>query len=348
MAKQRKLSSEELAAFCSQFAMLTHAAITPLESIRILLSDTKDEGARALLLSLNESISNGDSLYEAMEKTGVFPPYVLNTIKLGEQSGSTDDILNSLAKYYEREVSIKESIKSAITYPVVMIFMMVIVILVLITKVLPIFNQVFIQLGSEMTGFASSLLKMGNGLNTYSLGIIIFLVLCLGLYIFFSKTGAGKKAGMKFLAWFFLTKSFYEDVAIQRFAGGMSLVLRAGLDTYKGLDMVKELVEHKKTQARIDVCRQSIKEQASFPEAIKEAGFFTNLNNRLIEVGFRSGQGDEVMNKIADEYSEKSEKKMNEIISVIEPTLVIILSVIVGLILLSVILPLMGILSNIG
>ncbi len=348
MAKQKQLSNEELAAFCSQFSMLTHAAITPLESIRILLSDTKDEGTKALLNDLNESISDGDSLYEALKKTGVFPNYVLNTVRLGEQSGSTDEILASLAEYYEREVEIKESIKSALTYPIIMIFMMVLVIIVLITKVLPIFNQVFVQLGAEMSGFAASLMRMGTGLNRYSLGIVIFLALTLFAYIFFSRSKAGRAAGKRFLAWFALTKRFYEDVATERFASGMALVLKAGLDTYLGLDMVKKLVEHKKTQEKIEICRESIKEQASFPEALKEAGFFSNLNNRLVDVGFKSGHREEVMKRIADEYGRKSEKRMNEIISVIEPTLVIILSVIVGLILMSVILPLMGIMSSIG
>lgn len=348
MGKKRQLNNEELAAFCSQLAILNHAAITPLESMRILISDTDDEGTKALLTAISDNISSGDSLAEAMEKTGVFPVYVLNTIRLGEESGSTDDILKSLSEYYEREVEIHDSIKGAITYPIVMIFMMFLVILVLVTKVLPIFNQVFIQLGTQMEGFAASLLNIGTSLNRYSIGIVIFIALVLVLYIFFARTSIGGKLGRKILSGFFLTKSFYEDVATERFASGMALVLRAGLDTYRGLDMIKELVEHKKIGQKIDICKNSIKEQASFPDALKEAGFFSNLNNRLVDVGFKSGQREEVMKRIADEYSRKSSKKMNSIISVIEPTLVIILSVIVGLILLSVILPLMGIMSSIG
>ena len=348
MGKIRQLTNEELAAFCSQMAILSHAAITPLESMRILLSDTEDAGTKALLQHIHDSISEGESLSDSLEKTGVFPTYVVNTIRLGEESGSTDDILRSLAEYYEREVEIHENIRGAVTYPIVMIFMMFLVILVLVTKVLPIFNQVFEQLGSEMSGFAASLLKLGNNLNRYSLGFIVFIALCIILYIFFSKTHAGHSVGKKILSGFFLTKMFYEDVATERFAGGMSLILSAGLDTYRGLDMIKELVEHKKVCKKIDICKESIMNQASFPDALKEAGFFSNLNNRLVDVGFKSGQPELVMKRIADEYSSKSAKKMNGIISVIEPTLVIVLSVIVGLILLSVILPLMGIMSNIG
>ncbi len=345
---KRQLSNEELAAFCSQLAILNKAAITPLESMRILLADTKDEGTKALLTSIQDSVLEGDNLSEALDKTGVFPEYVVNTIKLGEESGSTDDILVSLAEYYEREVEIHESIKNAITYPVVMIFMMFLVILVLITKVLPIFNQVFIQLGAEMSGFAASLLNIGTSLNRYSVGIISFIVVVIVLYLIATKTVAGKRITRRMLSGFFLTKSFYEDVAIERFASGLTLVLKAGIDTYHGLEMIKELVEHKKVCAKIDICKEEIDKQESLPDSIKTAGFFSHLNNRLVDIGFRSGQSDETMKRIADEYGRRSEKKINRIISIIEPTLVIILSVIVGLILLSVILPLMGIMSNIG
>lgn len=346
--RNKLLSNEELAAFCSQLAILYHAAITPLESMRILLSDSKDPGTKALLNSIHDSISGGSTLAEALNQTKVFPDYVINTVRLGEESGSTEEILSSLAEYYEREVDIHENVKNAIAYPIVMIFMMLLVILVLITKVLPIFNQVFVSLGAEMSGFASSLLHVGNNLNKYSIGIIGFIVLSVILYFIFSKTQWGQKLGKKILCKFFLTKSFYEDVATEQFASGMLLVLRAGLDTYKGLDMVNELVEHDGISRKIDICKEEIMKQESFPDAIKKAGFFSNLDNRLVDIGFRSGQSEEAMRRIADEYEKTSKKKISSIISVIEPTLVIILSVIVGLILLSVILPLMGVMSSIG
>lgn len=348
MGKKRQLSNEELAAFCSQLSILIHAAITPLESMRILISDTEEESSQALLKAIHDRISEGSSLSEAMESTGVFPDYVINTLKLGEESGSTDDILMSLADYYEREVQIQEGIKSAVSYPLVMIGMMLLVIIVIITKVLPIFNQVFLQLGSEMSGFASSLLSIGNTLNRYSIIIVSFVVLVVLLFLFFTRTRPGRRLIKGFLSKFILTKSFYEDVAIERFSSGMALVMRAGLDTFRGLDMVRDLVEHKKIRGKIDVCRKSMSDNASLPEAIKEAGFYSNLNNRLLEVGFKSGKQDEVLKRIADDYGKSSERKINQIISVIEPTLVIILSIIVGLILLSVILPLVGIMSSIG
>lgn len=348
MKKLNQLSNEELASFCSQTAILLHAGIAPIEGLRILLSDTTDKKSCELLTNIIDDISDGNSFAGALSDAGVFPDYMLNTIKLGEEAGSLDDVMQSLANYYEREALISDSIKSAITYPLVMIAMMVIVIIMLITKVLPIFNQVFIQLGSEMTGFASSLMSIGESLNSYSIVFIAILLLLIALYFFFARTTIGKNLLQKIAANFFLTRRFYEGIAIGRFAGGMALALSAGLDTYAGLELVKKIVEHKKVQAKIDVCIEVLGRGDSFAEALKEAGLFSNVNNRMISVGFKSGEIDKIMRKIADQYEAQSERRISEIISVIEPTLVIVLSIIVGLILLSVILPLMGIMSTIG
>lgn len=349
MKKQHLLSDEELASFCSQVSILLHAGIAPIESIRILSSDTEDVGSKELLTSISDSIIAGNSFAESLAETGVFPKYVINTIKLGEQAGSLDDVMDSLADYYERENQIAESIHNAVTYPLVMIVLMLIVIIVLVTKVLPIFNQVFVQLGSEMTGFAASLMRLGNTLNSYSLIFGIVLGIIIVLYIYFVHTTSGKHAGRILMSKLHATRSLYEEIATGRFARGLALALSAGLDTYSGLDMVKELVENERVMAKIDTVKKAIVDDgANLAEGLKAGKMFSNVNNRMVAVGVKSGELDRVLRHISDEYEHKCEKKINSIISVIEPTLVIILSIIVGLILLSVILPLMGIMSTIG
>ena len=347
-SNQKKLSNEELASFCSQIAIMLHAGITPAEGVRILLSDTKDTNSQSLLKAILDSINDGNNFAESLSSVGVFPDYVLNTIKLGEEAGSLDEVMTSLANYYERETQISESVKSAITYPLVMIVMMLAVIVILITKVLPIFNQVFIQLGSEMTGFAASLMSLGKILNRYSVIFIAVLVIFIVMYIIFSKSAKGRYVARKLASKLHLFRSFYEGVAAGRFASGMALALSAGLDTFESLRLVASLVEHDGIEKKIAVCKERIEQGDNFAEGLKASEIFSNVNNRMVAVGFKSGEIETIMNKIADEYERKSERKINEIISIIEPTLVIILSIIVGLILLSVILPLMGIMTTIG
>lgn len=348
MKKQKQLTNEEIASFCNQTAILFQAGITPLESMNILLSDIKSEKGKELIRTILEVCREGEPFYKALEATKVFPDYVLHTIVLGEESGNLDTCMLSLAAYYEKECNTAESIKSSITYPLLIIAMMLIVIFVLFSKVLPIFNQVFVELGSEMTGFAASLLILGENLNRYSLILLFVLLALFFIYLLAAKTAPGQKALASFLATCPITKGFYESVACQRFASGMALCLNSGMDTFTSLDMVSRLVGNIKMQQKIAACKEAIRLGANLAEALSQSGIFNNLYSQMVAVGFKSGNVDVVLSKIADSYEKNSDRKMQTLISIIEPTLVIILSIIVGLILLSVILPLMGIMSSIG
>ena len=344
----KQLNNREIASFCSQVSLFYNAGITPQEGLRILLADTKDMEGRTILEQILSICDRGESFHKAIEESGVFPDYVVNMITMGEESGNLDNVLQSLTEYYEREEEISESIRSALSYPAIMIGMMLVVIVVLLTRVLPIFNQVFIQLGSEMQGISKTLMNLGNHIRRYSIVLLVILVVIFLFVLFLNHTRSGRRLKNKMLNSFFLTKGFYEKVAAGRFASGMALLLSSGLDTYTSLDMVSVMVDHAKMQEKIAKCKSLINEGRNFSEALAESEIFTNLYAKMISIGFRSGSIDLVMKKIASMYEQETDRKMKSIISILEPTLVIILSIIVGLILLSVILPLMGIMSSIG
>lgn len=348
MKDQKLLSNEEIASFCSQAAMLFQAGITPVESMGIMLSDTKSDSGKALIKSILEVCQTGEPFWKALESTGVFPDYVIHMLTLGEESGNLDVCISSLANYYEKEDNIASSIKNAITYPFIMIAMMAVIIFVLISKVMPIFNQVFIELGSEMNGFSASLLKLGSNLNRYSVVFLALVALLILVYLFSTRTQSGKRMSTRFFNVFPLTKRFYESVACERFASGMALTMSSGMDTFSGLDMVSGLVGNKAMQEKIARCKEALEKGDSFSEALSSAEIFSNLHCQMVAVGFKSGNIDTVLSKIADSYEKETDRRIQSIISILEPTLVIILSVIVGMILLSVILPLMGIMTSIG
>ncbi len=348
MREKMALNTSELSTFCNQSALLLQAGITPAESMRILLEDAKSPGAEKLLKEIYDVCKMGEPFYVALESTKVFPTYVIHMIQMGEESGNLDVCMMSLYNYYEKELTTSENIRSAVTYPFVMIAMMMVVIFVLIGQVMPIFNQVFEELGSEMTGFAASLLTLGNQLNSYSLALILLLVLFLLLYIGAMYTHKGRKIASALLRRFPLTKSFFESIAYERFANGLALCLSSGLDTFGSLDMVKRLVNNAAMEEKIDTCKKAILEGDSFAQALVNAHIFNHLHSQMVGIGFRSGNIDTVLLRIADSYEKETDRKLQTIIAVLEPTLVIILSIIVGMILLSVILPLMGIMTSIG
>ena len=134
MTTKKQLTQSEISAFCQQIVMVIRAGLPTYYGVSILRDEAPDEQTAALLSRIYEPMENGASLYEALRSTGVFPSYMLHMIHLGETTGRLEEVLVSLDRYYDREAQIRDNIKSAATYPLIMTFLMIAVILVLMQK----------------------------------------------------------------------------------------------------------------------------------------------------------------------------------------------------------------------
>jgi len=229
-----------------------------------------------------------------------------------------------------------------------MISMMMAVIIILIVQVMPIFNDVFQGLGAQMTGFPLAVMNFGQTLGNYSVGIVSALAVAVFGFAILRSTGSGREMLDKFKENFFLTRGLYSKIASGRFASAMSLMLASGMDTDKSLEMVHKLVGTPSVRSKIALCQEKLSQGTRFSDALAEVGMFSGVYARMVSVAFKTGSMDSIMEKLAVRYEEETNTQINNIISIVEPTLVAILSVIVGVILLSVMLPLMGIMSAIG
>ena len=345
----KPLSHHELSVFCAQLSMLIKGGVAPYESVRILLSDTRDKEGQRILSDMMLVINTGEKLNVAMESTGVFPDYVIHMVQIGEESGRLDVVLDALAAFYDREDGLRETIRSALRYPLIMIGIMFLIVFVIITRVLPIFSQVFEQLGTGMNAFSESLLRLGERLNRDSIVIVVIVALVIAFALYLSHTRKGRATLSRVTQRLPFTASLHEDIAAGRFASGCALTLASGMDTYQSLDLVGKIVENEDVEQKIARCAVLIGEEGNtFPEALEETAIFTQLYTRMVKTGFKSGSLDATLRQIADHYERATDRKISGLISIVEPTLIIILSLIVGLILLSVILPLMGIMGTIG
>jgi type IV pilus assembly protein PilC len=338
--KIKQLSQNEIAAFCEQIAMVIGSGLPTYYGVSILRDEAPDEPTAELLSQIYEPMEAGGTLHAALKETGVFPEYMVHMVELGETTGRLEEVLLSLSGYYEREAQIRDSIKSAVTYPLIMTFMMIAVILVMIAKVVPVFSQIYETLGSELTGLALTLLHISTLLNRYMIVlVIVFVVLLVGGIILY-RTGIGQTL--------FMGKGLSMTIAASRFANCMYLALASGLDTDQGLELAGELVNNPHMQARINQCREDVQEGEGFDKALLHSGIFSQMYASWIAIGYKTGGMDDVMQRISSAYEEKTENKLAGLISVMEPTLVIILCVFIGLILISFLLPLLGIMSSIG
>ena len=271
---------------------------------------------------------------------------MLHMVQIGEYSGKLDEVMEALSVHYEREAGIAQAIKNAVTYPLIMVFMMLLVILVLVTKVMPIFNQVFRQLGSEMTGLSKAILDFGTAINRYSVVLIVLVALLAVLILYFGKTKSGREKLSSFTSRLGWTKAFTEKLAACRFASGMSLTLSSGMNPEECLNLASKLTNNEEFTKKLETCRETVNNGQDLSHSLLEAGIFSGIYARMVSIGSKTGSLDEIMHEIADKYQDEIDQRFTNMISILEPTLVIVLSVIVGMILLSVMLPLMGIMSG--
>ena len=341
------LSNMEISAFCSQMAMILQSGISSVEEVTLMLEESKSPDEQELLTNMQKTLFETGSFYEALVSTGSFPDYMLQMVNIGEQTGKLDDVMKSLSEHYDREAAIAQSVKNAVTYPLIMICMMLLVIVVLITKVMPIFNQVFRQLGSEMTGFSKAILNLGTALNRYSVIFIAALVILIIFVILITRTKSGRAAFGRFTGRFAWTRSVSEKMAACRFASGMALTLSSGMTQSECLELTSKLTDNENFRQKLEQCQIKMQEGEDLSQVLLEMEVFSGIYARMASIGSKAGVLDEVMSDIADRYQEEIDQRFTNIIATLEPTLVIILSLIVGMILLSVMLPLMGIMSSI-
>ena len=345
MAKKNTLSAEELSAFAAQLSLTVKTGIPLSEAIMILIEDAETDGAKKLLKRILDKLELGETLAQALKEARAFPVYMTQMIEIGEASGRLDHVLDSLNRYYDREDNIAKSAKSAITYPAIMLVILVIIIIILVTQVLPIFNQVFNTLGGEMTPLAQGAMRVGEIISDSSM-VLVIVIAAIAAFLVIMGVTPGGKARMAALGQR-MFRQLTDRMAAAKFASGMSLMLASGLDVDRSVELTLPLMTNPRMRAKVDRLKEMTELGESFTSSVVATKIFSGMQGRMLTLGFKSGNLDNVMGQIADDYEKEVDDRLENLVSIIEPTMVAILCVVVGLILLSAMLPLLGVMSAI-
>ncbi|MEF2836892.1 MAG: type II secretion system F family protein [Oscillospiraceae bacterium] len=338
------LPNPELARVCREFALLLGSGIGTAEAA-FLLAREEQMPLGQLLNALGQYMDEGHTLAEAMELSGSFPEYVRIMVRIGEETGHLEQTLTGLADYYEENHRTLRQIRSAVGYPAMVFVLMLLVVGVLLVKVLPVFDRVYGSLGTRLTGPAAGLLYAGQLLDS---ALPMLLVLAAGAAALWLRPSFREK-----LTAFWRQR--YGDRGIARkfnnarFARALALGLSSGMDVENSLTLAGTLLaEIPGAAQRRETCVRSLEEGASFADALAAAQLIPPAQCRLLQAGIRGGIGDRVMETVAEALMEDARESLERIISGIEPVMVLISSLLVGLILLSVMLPLADILAVLG
>ena len=343
------LSDLQTASLCRELSLLIHAGVRPGDGLTLLTQEEQDASLRKLLADMAGQTDLGLSLSAAFRDSGRFPVYVTGLLEAGERTGHTEEALRALSDYYEHRDRSNRQIRHALTYPVILLLLMLVVIVILLSRVLPVFDQVYASLGGRLTGVAGGLLLLGRWLDAAMPVLCVLLALVLLLLAAFSLSDAFRTRVLALWRRRRGDRGILRKLNDAHFAQALSLGLRSGLPMEEAVDLGANLLSEVPAAAdRCRQCREHLAQGASLADALRDTGTLPAASCRLLALGLRSGSGDTVMEEIARRLSEEADDALEHRVAQVEPALVLVTSLLVGAILLAVMLPLMHIMTAIG
>ena len=341
------LRDEALTELSGELAMLLHAGLDIAGGLA-MLAENREGPDGELLTALRRDAEEGLPLSECMERSGAFPPEVCAQVRCGERTGRLEETLSAMAESGESRLRLARQLRSALLYPSILFLLMLLVIGVLLIRVLPVFEEVYASLGGGMTGLAGGLLRLGEWLAAALPWLAPILAVLAALGLAFAGSQRFREEALR--RW---SGGRWGDRGVSRklqdahIAQSLSLGLRSGLSGEEAL----ALAAPQCAPAAGERCHRAEKllaEGLGFAEALRQGEALPPAACAMLALGIRSGSGDTVIREIARRLTEEGENALREKAERVEPALVLAASVLVGIILLAVMLPLLRVMSALG
>lgn len=338
------LTNEELGSVFLALAHLIHAGIGPGDALTLLAADEKDPACRELLRTMAAQADAGSSLAEALRSSGCAPEYACTLLDVGQRVGKLEATLEALSRYYRGRADLERQLRAAVQYPAVLLAVLLAVMIVLLVWVLPVFDRVYAQLGSHLTGVAGGLLTLGQVMK-HCLPVAAVLLAVIGCS---AAIGSVRRACIAFWRRHWGDRGVFGQINTARFIQALSLCVSSGMTDHEAVLLAASLADTPAFSKRCGVCLEQVASGRKLSEALREAKLLPAADCRLLEAGERSGRSEAVLSEIARQQLARSEDALQQEAGKVEPAMVAVACVLIGLVLLSVMLPLVDIMSSIG
>ncbi len=337
-----------LADISYQLSVVFKSGLPISDGIKILGEDTEQKDVSNALHQISACLDEGLQIAEAFEKSGKFPKYMIEMIRVGENAGKLPKVFEELHSYYTGRADFQKKLRSAISYPLVLLIMMLAVLGLLVFQVLPVFHSLLISLGGEVPAASGAIFKMASFLRGGLLGIIIALVLFLALMLMIFKFRLFPKLRSHLLVNMPITGRIYKKNVLVKLSRALTTLIASGYSFEMAAEKALPLLDDDVIQDRIDRAVSEIGEGKDVYDSLREIDIFPNLFFKMFRLGAKTGTLEDMAAKFTDTYQGELDAIMESTASKIEPVLVTVMSIVVGLVLLMTLLPLIGIISAIG
>jgi len=346
---REKVKPMDLVIFSRQLATLIDSGISLVVGLTILQQQVENPYLKKIFYNLKSDIEAGNSLSSSFGKyPSAFPDIFMNMIKAGETSGSLNEILERVADYLERTENVRRKLKSALTYPVLVMSMAIIIVGFLMLKVVPTFKNIFISLGGALPLPTLILIKISD----YGLRLLpIIVLLIITFYIIFVKYIHTERGRLRFDQFKLRLPIFglvFRNVAISKFVRTLATLVKSGVSILEAFEISGKVSGNKVIEQATDQIRLNLQAGENISEPMEQTGKFPIFVVKMIAVGEQTGELEKMLNKVSDYYEEQINEALSSLTSMLEPLIIVFLGVIIGFIVLAMFLPIFKLTQTIG
>jgi len=341
-----KVKSKDLTVFSRQFATMISAGLSLTKCLAVLAEQTQSKPLKKVIEEVLRDVEQGNALSEAMAKhETVFPPIYINLVRAGEAGGILDRVLLRVAEHFEKEASIKSKIKSAMAYPVAMFTFSILITFVLITFIVPVFVNMFNDMGGTLPLPTQILLVISNFMRKSWFILIPALFGLAYAFKVYKKTDGGRAQFDKFKLRLPIFGELVKKMAVSRFSRTLGTLMASGVPILQALDIVAESAGNTVVANAVKNSRASIKEGDTISKPLAKEPIFPPMVVQMISVGEETGALDSMLAKIADFYDEEVANMVEALTSILEPVMIVVMGLIVGGIIISLYMPMFQIIT---
>lgn len=329
----------ELTRFTRQLSILINAGVPILECMEILYKQEQNMVLKSVVKNITMRIEEGKSLFESMSNQQGFDKLYCALVKAGEAAGILDSILVKLAEYLEKAEKLKKQVKSALTYPVIVVIVGIIVIFGLMTFVVPQFVDILKESNQEIPWVTQTVIDVSNFFTNYTLLLIAGLIAGMMFFLNFIKTREGKQAWDRFTMKAPLFGMLVIKGNLGSFTRTLSTMLSAGVPIIDALEICIDTLDNTQIAKDLKKVRKAVIEGKSITEPLARITYFPPLVTQMIKVGEATGNLDQMLVKVADVFEEEVEELVANLTKMIEPLILVVLGSIIGFVLVAMYLP---------
>jgi type IV pilus assembly protein PilC len=344
------VDSKELAIFTRQFSVMIDAGLPLVQCLEILAGQQENITFQKILNGVRGSVEGGATLSASMKQfEKVFDPLYYNMVEAGETGGILDTILQRLSSYIEKNVKLKRAVQSAMIYPAAVLGIAGGVIILLLWKVVPIFTQLFNGLGVDLPLPTRIVIMLSNFVGSIY-GLIIAMFFAGGVFALKSWYGTpqGRMAIDTVILKIPLIGPLMRKIAVARFTRTLGTLISSGVPILEGLDITARTSGNAVVERAITQTRKAVEAGRSLVDPLKETGVFPGMVTQMIGVGEQTGAMDAMLQKIADFYEDEVDAAVKDLLTAMEPIMIVVLGVVVGGIVISMYLPLFSLIGKLA